>query len=270
MTGASYTGLPGTRRYNGAAIFEADAREDSLIAVVTDWAYLDTSAGTMRLYMARPQGGTAGPGVLVVQDAFGLNDDIQQICQRFAREGFVAIAPELYHGLSPRLASYEDVAAAQSLRQQLSDDQVVDYLSTGLRFLGARGEVRSGLCAAVGYGAGGRDAFLLAVRNPDVLALVSYAGSIAPDGPASPIEASAKLDAPTLLFFGEADETIPAAEVSRVRETLLKLGKDFDLVTYPDAREGFFCDARPDRYDPKAAEDAWTRTVDFLYERLEG
>src|SRR5688572_15014597 len=156
------------------------------MAVVTDWAYLDTPAGTMRLYMARPQGGTAGPGVLVVQDAFGLNDHIQQVCQRFAEEGLVAIAPELYHGLPTRTAPYDDAAAAQALRQKLSDDQVIDYLSTGLRFLGARGEVRSGLCAAVGFGAGGRDTFLLATRNPDVLALVAYAGSLAPDGPTSP------------------------------------------------------------------------------------
>jgi carboxymethylenebutenolidase len=241
------------------------------MAIVTDWAYLDTPAGTMRLYMARPQGGTAGPGVLVVHDAFGLTDQIQQTCQRFAEEGLVAIAPELYHGLSPRTAAYDDVAAAQGLRQKVSDEKVVDYLTTGLRFLGARGEVRSGLCAAVGFGTGGRDAFLLATRNPDVLALVAYAGALtSANGTAAPLDASAKLDAPTLLFFGEADETIPAEEVALVQETLLKQSKDFDVVTYPGAGQGFFCDAQPDRYHEESATDAWTRTVDFLYERLEG
>jgi carboxymethylenebutenolidase len=158
---------------------------------------------------------------------------------------------------------------AQGLRAQLTDDEVIDDLTAALRFLGARGEVRSGLVGAVGYGEGGRDAFRLATRNADVLALVCYGAPIA-SGEQSPLDASRSMDAPALLVFGEADDATPAADVERVRETLEDLGKDVEVVTYPDAANGFFCDARPDVYDAKATEDAWTRTVDFLYQWLEG
>ena len=238
--------------------------------VVTDWAVLDTSDGPMRMYMARPQGGTAGPGVLIVQDVFGLTEHVQEVSRRFAEEGFVALVPELYHRFATRKVSYEDVSAARSLRQQLTDDQVMDDLSIALRFLGARGEVRSGLVGAVGYGAGGRDAFMLATRNPDVLALVCYYGSIAPDNESALIHASANLQAPALFFYGETDSIIPAAEVDRVEDMLTGLGKDHEIVTYPDVGHGFACEARPEGYDPDAAADSWSRAVDFLYERLEG
>ncbi|MEA2642614.1 MAG: carboxymethylenebutenolidase [Chloroflexota bacterium] len=240
------------------------------MAVVTDWAVIETSGGPMRMYMARPEGGTAGPGVLIIHEIFGLTDHILDVSRRFAQEGIVALAPELYHALPTRTAPYEDVAGARALRQQLKDDQIVDDLSGALRFLGARGEVRSGLTGVVGYCSGGRDAFMLATRNSDVLALVSYYGSITGDEPSAPINAGGKLEAPALLLYAERDHLISAEQVERVRDTLTRLNKDFDIVTYPNVGHGFFCDARPDSYDADAAADAWNRTVDFLYERLEG
>lgn len=239
------------------------------MAIVTDWAVLERPDGLMRMYMARPEGGTAGPGLLIVQEAFGLTEHLQDTCRRFAEEGLVAIAPELYYRFAKRTVPYEEVAAARGLRAQLTDDQVVDDLSTALRYLGARGEVRSGLVGAVGWGSGGRDAFSLATRNLDVLALVAYYGPIAAEDPSAPIQRATKLEAPALLFYGEADHDISSHQIERIRKTLDGLGKDYDIVTYPGADHGFFCAARP-TYDADAAADAWTRTVDFLYERLEG
>ena len=140
--------------------------------VVTDWAYLDTADGQMRMYMARPEGGTAGPGVLVIHEIFGLNEHIQDVCRRFADEGIIALAPDLYHGFATRTVPYDDVPAALKLREQLTDEQLLDYLNLAFRFVGNRGEVRSGLVGVVGFCSGGHDAFMLATRNPDVLALV--------------------------------------------------------------------------------------------------
>src|SRR5438876_11042992 len=147
----------------------------------------------MRMYTARPDAGTAGPGVLVVPEIFGLNEHVQDVCRRFADEGFVALAPDLYHSFAKRTVPYDDVAAARSLREKLTDQQVMDYLDAALRLLAARGEVRSGLVGAIGFGSGGRDAFLLATRNPDVLALVGYYAPIARDEPFAPIKASGRL-----------------------------------------------------------------------------
>jgi carboxymethylenebutenolidase len=146
----------------------------------------------------------------------------------------------------------------------------VDDLTMALRFLGARGEVRSGLTGVVGFGEGARDAFLLATRNPDVLALACFYGPIAADESDTALKSLANLQAPVLCFYGEADGQNPADDIARLQATLDRAGIDYDVVTYPDAAYGFFCDARPEAYDPKAAADAWTRTVDFIYERLEG
>jgi len=240
------------------------------MAVVTDWAIIDTADGPMRMYMARPDGGTAGPGVLIVHDIFGLTEHILDVSRRFAEEGFVALAPDLYYRFATRTVPYGNGPTAQGLRQQLRVGQILDDLYVAFRLLAARGEVRSGLVGTVGYGAGGRDAFMLATRYPDVLAVVSYYGSIAADEPSAPIHAGAKLEAPALLFFGEGDELIPVAEVNRVTDTLSALGKDWEIVTYADAGHSFFCDASPSTYDPDATTDSWTRAIDFLYERLEG
>ncbi len=240
------------------------------MGIETDWEVVDTSYGQMRMYTARPEGGTAGPGVLIVHDRFGLNDHVQGVARHFAEEGIVALAPDLYHKLPTRSVPYDDVSGAQKLREQLPEYEILDDLTLALRFLGARGEVRSGLTGAVGFGDGGRDAFLLATRNWDVLAVVSYCGSLAPDELSAPIESSADLQAPALLFFGEAEELVSDGELGRIRDTLDSLGKDYEIVTYTDAGNGFFCEARADVYDEEATKDSWVRTVDFLYQYLEG
>jgi carboxymethylenebutenolidase len=240
------------------------------MGVETDWEVVDTSYGPMRMYTARPEGGTAGPGVLIVADRFGLTSHIQEVTRRFAQEGIVALVPDLYHRLGTRAVPPDDPAAADALRSQLTDTEIVDDLTLALRFLGARGEVRSGLTGVVGYGEGGRDAFLLATRNTDVLAIVAYGGAIAAEDESAPIGGSPNLQAPALLFVGEEDETTPPADLEYLQKTLDSLGKDYELVPYPGAKSGFFSDERADVYDEKAAEDAWGRTVEFIYQRLEG
>lgn len=142
------------------------------MGVVTQERNLETSDGLMRVYMARPEGGSAGPGILVVHELFGLTEHIQGVCRRFAEEGFVAAAPDLYHRLRTKTVPYDDVPAAMGLRKQHTEAQIIEDLDITLRFLAARGEVRSGLCGVAGFCSGGLDAFALATRNSDVLALV--------------------------------------------------------------------------------------------------
>ncbi|MBM2809723.1 MAG: Carboxymethylenebutenolidase [Chloroflexi bacterium] len=240
------------------------------MGVVTDWIVLDTATGPMRMYIARPEGGTAGPGILVIQEIFGLTEDLQATCRRFAEEGFVALAPEIYHAQPVRLGSYDDVAAAMKIREQMSDDQVLDDLNSAFRLLAARGEVRSGLVGALGFCAGGRDAFMLGTRNPDVMAVICFYGSLAPDDSDAPINDAAKLAGPSLIFYGEDDRVVPIAQADRVRDELTRLGKDFEIVTYPNAGHGFMNAARARTYVADVAAEAWTRTIDFLYEKLEG
>ncbi len=239
------------------------------MGVVTQERYVETPGGLMRVYMARPEGGSAGPGLLVVHEMHGLDGHIQDVCRRFAEEGFVAAAPELYHRLRTRVAVYDDVAAAMGLRKQHTEAQLMEDLEIALRFLGARGEVRSGLCGAIGFGTGGRDAFSLAARNSDVLALVSFYGPIVGDETDSPISRAATLEAPALFVFGGKDPLMTPEQIEQVHSTLEGLGKEFEIEVYPEAGHGFFCDARPATYDANAAADAWQKTVDFLYRYLD-
>jgi carboxymethylenebutenolidase len=239
------------------------------MGVVTQWRNLETPDGQMPVFMARPEGGAAGPGLLIIQEVFGLTDHIQEVCQRFADEGFVTLAPDLYYRLRARTAPYDDVPSAMELRKQHSQAQILDDLGIALRFLAARGEVRSGLAGVVGFCSGGRDAFTLATHNSDVMALVSFYGPIAGDEPSPPLADAANLEAPSLFIFGGKDHLIPPAQVDRIRNTLTELNKDHEIVVYPDAGHGFFCDARPANYEADAAADAWAKTVDFLYQYLD-
>jgi len=240
------------------------------MAVVTDWAVIETADGEMPMYMARPEGGSAGPGILVVHDMFGLTEHVQDVCRRFAGEGLIALAPDLYYSFATRRVPYDAPEQAQSLRQQRSDDKVFDDLYAAFRLLAARGEVRSGLVGAVGFGTGGRDAFLQATRNSEVLALVTFYAPLASEAPTAALQACARLEPPALLLFAGEDSTISTDDVACVDKTLAELGKDYELITYPQVSHGFFCDAQPDVYDADTAAEAWNRTVDFLYERLEG
>jgi carboxymethylenebutenolidase len=239
------------------------------MGVVTQERNLETPDGMMRVYMARPEGGAAGPGLLVVHEVFGLTEHIQDVCRRFAEEGFVTAAPDLYHRLRTKTAPYDDVPTAMGMRKQHTEAQLMEDLDITLRFLAARGEVRSGLCGAIGFCSGGRDAFALATRSSDVLALVSFYGPIAAEEPDPPISRAAKLEAPSLFVFGGHDPLISADQVERVRGTLDGLGKDFEIEVYPDAGHGFFCDERPVNYNAEAAKDVWGKTVDFLYRYLD-
>src|SRR5581483_7651827 len=128
-----------------------------------------------------------------------------------------------------------------------------------------RGEVRSGLAAAVGYGSGGRDAFRLATRNPDVMALVGFGADVLSGDGSAPMQAVRSLEAPLLLFFGEADALTPPQHIEQVRAALDRAERDHEIVSYAEAGEGFFRETG----DGPAAE-SWTRAIDFLYERLEG
>lgn len=239
------------------------------MAVVSEWVTAQTSDGPMSVYIARPDDGVAYPGLVVIQEVFGVNDHIQDVTRRFAAEGFVAAAPEIYHRFETRTVPYSDVQAGLALRQRLSDDQVTEDVNVTVALLNSRTDVRSGQIGMVGYCYGGRVTYLLATRNPDIRAFVSYyGGRIVADDPSAPIHASANIRAPILLFFGEQDQSIPMEQVERIRETLTKLDKPHQIVTYPQAGHGFFCDARPANYNAEAAADSWVRALAFLRQHL--
>ncbi len=239
------------------------------MAVQAEWVTAKTPDGDMRVYLARPEGNGPFPAIIVIMEIFGVNEHIQDVTRRYAQEGFVAAAPEVYHRFETKDVPYENMQEAFALRGRLSDDMVMMDVDATYDLLNNRPEVRKGQIGIVGYCYGGRVAYLAATRNPNLKAVASYyGGRIVADEPDAPINASANIKAPMILFFGEKDQSIPMDQVQKIDQTLKDLNKDYELVVYPQAGHGFFCDHRPAHYNKEASEDAWPKTIQFFERHL--
>lgn len=209
-------------------------------------------------YFAAPAAGR-GPAVVVIQEWWGLVPHIEDLVERFAAEGFVAIAPDLYHGKTT--SSPDD---AGKMLMELDADRAEREIAGAGAYLLGRPECSSKRFGVVGFCMGGALAQYAATRNPaGVGAAVSFYGGFKKVDPEWE-----KLDAPILLFYGENDRGVPAGQGRELEQKLRALGKEVEVVTYPGADHAFFNDTRPAVYDPAAAADAWRRTLDHLRRNL--
>src|SRR5947199_6520621 len=230
--------------------------------VETQTVEAPTAGGTVPAFLARPKDGTRAPGVLVIQEAFGLNDHIKDVARRIAGEGYVALAPDLYwRGGKGRTVRYDQLPEAIALMQSLKDDEVVADVGGAIAYLERQPFVRGDI-GITGFCMGGRVTFLVACELADKIKAAApfYGGGI-------PIERTAKLKAPLLAFFGEDDPFIPLDTVEQLKAELARHRKDAEVVVYPKAPHGFFCNER-DSYRPEAARDAWEHLKTFLATHL--
>ncbi|MFF8946103.1 dienelactone hydrolase family protein [Streptomyces sp. NPDC014864] len=215
------------------------------------------SAGaTAHGYLALPPAGR-GPGVLVIQEWWGLTDHIAEVADRLAAEGFVALAPDLYGG-----SVAHDGDEAQRMMKALPVSRGVELLSGAVDHLLSRPEVTSDTAGAVGFCMGGGFVLYLAAVEPRVSAAVPFYGVVQGELPDF-----SGLRAQLLGHFGERDRTIPRERIDELREAIHRhsgLTPDFRL--YP-AGHAFFNDRRPS-HDPGSAAAAWRSTLAFLHERL--
>jgi carboxymethylenebutenolidase len=230
-------------------------------------AYVQLSVNdgtTMRAWVARPKEEGAHPGLLVFQEAFGVNAHIRDIAGRFAREGFVAVAPELFHRTAAELeVRYDDFPTAAPHMKALNDASMAADHRAAFDWL--RGSIAPAIpIFAIGYCLGGRAAFLAALTLPLAGAVSYYGGGIAPN-PTNPglLGRASGLQAPLLFFWGGRDKHIPPEQVREVAGALRAAGKNFVNVEISNADHGFFCDARAS-YSPAAAALAWPLTLAFL------
>jgi carboxymethylenebutenolidase len=204
-------------------------------------------------YLALPRAG-AGPGLLVLQEYWGLVDHIKTVADRFAAEGYVALAPDLYHG--EKTTSPD---AAGKLLMALNIAETGNDLRGAARYLLARKDVSSKKVAAVGFCMGGQLALFAACAHPDLVgAAVDFYGihpNVHPD--------IAKLSGPVLAHFGRSDRSIPEAQVNAMVNAAHAAGKAFEVHWY-DAGHAFFNDSRPQVYSKANADLAFARTLEFL------
>ncbi|MHB2021409.1 MAG: dienelactone hydrolase family protein [Candidatus Xenobia bacterium] len=230
----------------------------------TEKATLKVADGTeMAAWVARPVGQEAWPGIMVFQEAFGVNHHIRNVTERFAREGLVAIAPELYHRQAPGFeGAYDNFAPIQKLMQSMTEEGTSADVQAAYDWLQAQQDVRHDHIAAVGYCMGGRVTYLANSVLP-LQAAVSYYGG----GISKMPERAASLHAPHLFFWGGQDKHIPQADINATVDALKAAKKPFVNVEFSTADHGFFCDERPS-YDPTAARESWALTLAFLQARV--
>jgi carboxymethylenebutenolidase len=230
----------------------------------TEYVTLSVSDGTsMRAYVAHP-GGKPRAGLLVFQEAFGVNAHIRDVTERFAHEGYLSISPELFHRTAPGLeAGYTNFPEVMPHLQALTDGGLAADIQAAYQWL-KNGEAKHLPVASVGYCMGGRTAIQAALTVPLGCAISYYGGGIAPS-PMFPnlIDRLKDLKAPTLYFWGGLDAHIGPDAVHAVEAALSAAKKDYVNVVLSAADHGFFCDARAS-YNPVAAKEAWSLTLEFL------
>lgn len=229
---------------------------------------LETADGPMELYEALPEGQPPG-AVIVIQEAFGLNDHIRDVTRRFAAAGYHAVAPALFHRAGGGTAPYDDFSKVMPLFEGFGDEGVLVDVDATLAHLRGHGW-SDGQVGIVGFCMGGRVTFLVALRRRLGAAVGFYGGGIVTArrrGLPPLIGEVGALATPWLGLFGDRDASIPVEDVERLREALAGVALPSEVVRYAEAEHGFHCDERPS-YDEAAAKDAWSRTLDWLREHL--
>jgi carboxymethylenebutenolidase len=218
----------------------------------------ESNGGTAAGYLATPEGGRPGPGVIVIQEWWGLVPHIKEVCDRFAGEGFVALAPDLYHG---RTTTSPDEAG--KLMMALNIGQAEKDLRGAVEYLLKNEATEGESLGTVGFCMGGVLSLFAASKNERVGACVVFYGihpKVEPD--------LDNLRAPVLGLYAERDQFVPPAAVRELEAKLKERGKPAEMHIYPGADHAFFNDTRPEVYDPEAAADAWRRTIAFLRQHL--
>ena len=224
-------------------------------------------------YRAMPSAAGRVPIVLVAQEIFGVHDYIQDVCRRLAKEGYFAIAPELF-------IRQADVAGMTDIQELLTkvvprvpDAQVMSDLDAAAAYAVSTGHGDPARLAITGFCWGGRIAWLYAARSETVRAAAPWYGRLAgktdPSHPCHPVDVAAELHCPVLGLYGAKDQSIPLADIDLVRAAAASAGKDVEVVVYPEAGHAFHSDYRPSFHEA-SAEAGWQRLTEFLARRLKG
>lgn len=224
--------------------------------------------GEIPAYRAMPSRGSNFPIVLVVQEIFGVHEHIKDVCRRFAKAGYLAIAPELYsrQGDVSKIENVNDIIS--QVVSKVPDKQVFSDLDATAAWASAnRGnKQRIGI---TGFCWGGRIVWMYAAMNANVKAGAAFYGRLEGDKnamtPQNPLDYAGGLKAPVIGFYGGKDTGIPLSSVEKMRTALKVVGSPSQIVVYPNAEHGFHADYRPS-YNKEAAQDAWTKLLAWFKE----
>lgn len=236
------------------------ARRAGSVAVTThgEWVYIKSGADSIRAYVAYPERKDKAPGVIVIHEIFGLTDWEPTVVDRLAKEGLVAIVPDLLsskHGRSPK-----DEDEGRKLIGELEPERITADLDATYGYLNSLPAVRNGDIGTIGFCWGGGQSFRYATDNPNLKAtVVCY-------GPPPDTASLRRIKAPVLGIYGENDARINAS-LPDVNAAMSKYGKTFTQEVFPGTGHGFLKPGRQG-YDSPQPERAWTRILEFYRARL--
>ncbi len=214
--------------------------------------------GSISGYLAKPSGDGPWPGLIVIQEWWGLDRQTQSIADRFAGTGYLAFAPDLYHG---ELAKLGDGQKAAALVQKYAPGATAD-LEKVFDAIKVQPEC-TGKVGSVGFCFGGRMSLALGISRPLDAICTFYGG-----GMQQLFDQLGSLKSPVLGLFGDKDVSIPAGTVEQFDRLLGKIGVHHEVIVYPDSGHAFFRDSDPAVYKPDASRDAWRRVTEFFAKHL--
>lgn len=247
------------------------AADAAPIATPADGLVIETPSipGGVPAYVARPAATGRHPVVIVVNEVFGVHEYIKDICRRFARLGYVAVAPEFFYRADPgrTLTTLTDFPAIMKIVATANNEQVMGDVDATLKWLTTQ-KFANAHIGITGFCWGGSVVWMAAARFPRIKAGVAWYGRLQGSRPgmaatprSTPLEVAGDLKAPVLGLYGGLDKGIPLADIEAMRAALKAAGKTgSEIIVYPDAEHGFHADYRPS-YNEKAATDGWNRLL---------
>ena len=251
----------------GFALAVQPVMADTITTDKTGLVADDVKIGAMPGYRAMPEGKGPFPLVIVIQEIFGVHEHIKDMCRRFAKVGYVAVAPELYYRQGD-VKGLKDFAEILKVVDKVPDEEVLKDLDATVAWAKGQGKVDGNRVAVVGYCWGGRQVWLYSAHaGTNIKAGAAFYGPIsnAPsvNKPKSPLDIAGKLKVPVIGFYGGKDTHIPASHVELMKKELATGSSKSEINVYPDADHGFNADYRPS-YNKQASEDAWKKTLEWF------
>lgn len=243
-----------------------------MVEIQTRWVKVPNGDLQIDAYLAEPVGDGPFPGIIVIQEIFGVNSHIRSVTERIAQEGYVAIAPAIFQRTAPGFEvgyTQEDTVLGRQHKDQAKAEELLSDILATIHFLKSKSNTNPDFFGSIGFCFGGHIVYLAATL-PDIKATASfYGGGIAtmmPGGSSPTITRTSEIKGTLYAFFGTEDPLIPNEQADQIEAELNKYSISHKVFRYP-ASHGFFCDQRSD-YNPDAAADAWKQVKELFQKTL--
>ncbi len=244
-----------------------------MLEVQTNWLKLPSGDIEIDAYLATPQGKGTFPGIIVIQEIFGVNAHIRDITQRFAKEGYIAIAPAIYQRQAPGFETGytpEAITVGRKYKNQTQASELLQDIQSAINYLQNLPQIKGENFGCIGFCFGGHVAYLAATK-PEIAATASFYGAgittMTPGGGEPTLTRTPEIKGTIYTFFGNTDASIPPEQVDEIETSLKKYQISHQVFRYSNADHGFFCDQRAS-YNQAAAKDAWQQVLDLFSKKL--